>query len=82
MEYLTIKFSKKVQPLTLRSISSRRFELWGLALIIALFVTVAATSAQTETYQFVSKWGNQGTGDGEFDHPYDIILDNSKHTLH
>ena len=49
MQYLTIKFAKKAQPLTFRSISYRRFELLGLALIIALFVTIAVTSAQTET---------------------------------
>jgi len=32
-----------------------------------------------ETYGFVSKWGYSGTGDGGFDHPFGIAVDDAGH---
>ena len=53
----------------------------GFAIIAGLLVSASLTSAQTETYQFITKWGSLGTADGDFDHPYDIILDSSESIL-
>jgi hypothetical protein len=35
------------------------------------------TVTEAETYEFLSKWGSSGTGDGQFDHPFGIAVDNS-----
>jgi len=75
------KSSGKQILLKYGSIFSRQFKLFVLAFVVVLFVSIAASSAQTETYQFISKWGSKGTDAGQFDHPYDIILDSSENTL-
>ena len=31
----------------------------------------------TEVYEFVTKWGSEGTGDGQFKYPADVAVDNS-----
>ena len=75
------KSSGKQILLKCGSIFSRQFKLFVLAFIVVLFVSIAASSAQTEKYQFISKWGSQGTDAGQFDHPYDVILDSSENIL-
>jgi hypothetical protein len=34
-------------------------------------------SVVTHTYKFISKWGSLGTGDGQFNNPWEIAIDNS-----
>jgi DNA-binding beta-propeller fold protein YncE len=38
---------------------------------------MSATVTHAETYTFVSKWGSQGTGDGQFYAPCGIAVDSS-----
>jgi len=65
------------------TLHSWQTKLFSIALTVALFVAIAAvTSAQTESYNFISKWGTQGIREGQFDHPYDIVLDSSESVLY
>ena len=41
------------------------------------FTTVSDPNASPECYQFVTKWGSQGTGDGQFDIPVAVAMDSS-----
>ncbi len=41
-----------------------------------------AYAANTENYTFVTKWGNQGTGDGQFNKPTDIAIDPSSNDIY
>lgn len=62
----------------LRALRSWQIRLLGISLIVALFASIIAASARTETYEFISKWGSLGSGEGQFDHPYDVVLDSSE----
>ncbi len=47
--------------------------------LLALFVLtffIAATSAEGG-YIYITKWGSEGTGDGEFYQPHDVAVDSS-----
>ena len=44
--------------------------------IFLMLVFVQGVQA-AETYQFVTKWGTEGTGDGQFEGPYGIAVDSS-----
>lgn len=54
-----------------------RVKLLGVAIIVALYAVTFVASAQTQNYSFVLKWGSLGTGKGQFDHPYDVAVDNA-----
>jgi PKD repeat protein len=47
-------------------------------LIIGIFLLIFVQGVQAaETYQFVTKWGSLGTGNGQFNNPTDLAVDNS-----
>ena len=41
------------------------------------FTTVSDPNISPECYQFVTKWGSYGTGDGQFDGPWGVTVDSS-----
>jgi sugar lactone lactonase YvrE len=48
--------------------------------ILFTFIMLLVTGVlASEQYAFVSKWGSLGTGDGQFNHPNDVAVDNSGH---
>src|SRR5512139_2010914 len=66
-----------------RPLHSWQTKLLAVALVVAFLLAIAAsTSAQSESYRFVSKWGTFGTEPGQFDHPYDVVLDSSETVLY
>ena len=65
------------------TLRSWKTKLFSATLLAALLLALASvTSGQSETYKFIDKWGTQGNGEGQFDHPYDVVLDNSESTLY
>jgi DNA-binding beta-propeller fold protein YncE len=46
-------------------------------LILLFFGLMSASVTHAETYTFITKWGSQGTGDGQFDYPRGIAVDSS-----
>ena len=49
------------------------FPILAVALILSLFGCGGTYSIQPESV-FVSKWGTQGTGEGEFDYPHGVAV--------
>jgi len=43
--------------------------------IYAFFINTSVVAG--ETYQFVSKWGSYGSGDGQFNTPFGLVIDSS-----
>jgi DNA-binding beta-propeller fold protein YncE len=55
----------------------------GLSFLsIICFSTVSAFSPQSKEYIFVKKWGSNGTGDGQFQHPHGLDFDPSEKYLY
>ncbi len=53
----------------------KKLVLGGLVIGILFLILVQGVYA-AETYQFVMKWGEPGTGNGQFNNPSDIAVDN------
>jgi DNA-binding beta-propeller fold protein YncE len=50
---------------------------WHAAIIVLSVVFVVPAVSEAETYNFVLSWGSLGSGDGQFDYPFDIAVDSS-----
>ncbi|MCK4732251.1 MAG: hypothetical protein KAT65_07315, partial [Methanophagales archaeon] len=46
-------------------------------LVLSLLATFTAGAGAEERYNFISKWGSGGTGEGEFNEPAGIAVDSS-----
>jgi len=58
--------------------SFKKFDLAAIvltALILALLI--APVTAGASSYEYVTKWGSLGSGNGQFDYPYGVTVDNS-----
>ncbi|MEN6343387.1 MAG: hypothetical protein ABFC89_12620, partial [Methanospirillum sp.] len=53
-------------------ISGRRNVIVCAALLLVLAASLVQAAAAAETYQFVTKWGSQGSGDGQFSMPMGV----------
>jgi DNA-binding beta-propeller fold protein YncE len=54
----------------------------GLLFLSIMYFTASAFSPQSKEYEFVKKWGSEGTGDGQFRRPHDLDLDPSEKYLY
>src|SRR3989337_2007894 len=49
----------------------------GVTLLLSLLLAGIIALAHAETIQFTLKWGTFGTGNGQFDNPYDVAVDSA-----
>src|SRR4030042_1409719 len=56
---------------------SRLISLLCAAFVFSLLFAGTFALARAEKYNCTLKWGNYGIGDGQFDHPYDVTIDDS-----
>jgi len=79
MMSLSVKISLKSYNVSRENGVARYVPIGTLALILVfpLFFAGATAVEHRETYTFELKWGNYGTGYGEFNNPYDVAVDNS-----
>ena len=48
-----------------------------LCLILFILVLMSASVTHAQTYTFITKWGSEGSGDGQFNTPLDVAVDSS-----
>ena len=54
---------------------SWRIRILGIVLLFSLLFVGIVALVHAETYTFILKWGSLGTGNGEFNSPYDVAVD-------
>src|SRR4051812_28078939 len=59
---------------TSRATSGRLLALLCLIYFMVILVLAGAGPARAETYDFVTKWGSLGSGDGQFNTPYGVAV--------
>jgi len=53
------------------------FKITSLFLILLFFGLMSASVTHAETYHFVTKWGSEGSGDGQFTSPSGVVVGSS-----
>ena len=76
MLHLKLNRENRIKPKMVTSRRLWKLNILALVMIFSLFATMAVTSAQSQNYTFEEKWGSLGEGNGQFNRPYDVAVDN------
>ena len=49
----------------------------ALLIMSSLFAAIPVFAATGDLYEFVWKWGTEGSGNGQFNYPYGVAVDGS-----
>src|SRR4030042_1395755 len=50
---------------------------WKAVMVFMVMGIVLSGNVEAQTYQFVTKWGSSGSGDGQFNYPFGVAVDSS-----
>src|SRR4030042_1741132 len=50
---------------------------WKAVMVFMVMGIVLSGNVEAQTYQFVTKWGSPGSGDGQFNYPAGVAVDSS-----
>ena len=56
---------------------NQRITILGIALLFTLLFAGAVSLVHAETYNYVTQWGSEGSGNGRFNDPYGVAVDGS-----
>jgi len=70
-----IKFNKKTAKKEGKSIKRNIQIFIKITLILIIFLLMSILGYSGDSYDFILKWGSHGSGDGQFDIPFDVSID-------